>query len=307
MDIDPELPSGSSTILITMSRVVTANEVKDNLQVRVGDAWPTPNTITEQGDNYVITYTPANVTVTVPKDGSNVITCTPASGQTVQEIIWGAHPAIYYRTVGSSKYLCNEYGLLCVDTTTSDKFVIRFVDDTIGWMKMMVPDVESLIEQCGGSVEVDINETSMGFFTVTCYYVEAQFFNGQPEPPLAEWNGTTPPTPVLEQTLMYRDSGISSRYLVNEEGRLISDGTHVFREDREGDPLDPLHTGRYFPVELDPAILTPLINNWGDLVLVLYRAQAYNNYEITYGTYAGYPKLYDFRQGVPQFELNEYR
>lgn len=97
MEIDPELPSGSSTILITMSRTVTGYEAKDNLQVRVGDTWLTPNTITEQGDNYVITYTPANVTVTIPKDGSDAITCTPASSQTVEEIIWGAHPAIYHR------------------------------------------------------------------------------------------------------------------------------------------------------------------------------------------------------------------
>lgn len=208
--------------------------------------------------------------------------------------------------MNGTKYLCNEYGLLCVNTGSSSVKVIRYVNVDMGWRTMEVPDLESLIEQCGGSIEVLIDEPSFGYFTVTCNYVEAQFFNGQPEPALAEWSGTTPPTPVLEQTLMYRDSGISSRYLVNEEGRLISDGTHVFREDREGDPLDPLHTGRYFPVELDPAILTPLINNWGNLVLVLYRAQAYNNYEITYGTYAGYPKLYDFRQGVPQFELNEY-
>lgn len=288
-----------------MSREVTDNEVKDNLQVRVGDTWLTPNTITEQGDNYVITYTPANVTVTIPKDGSDVITCTPASGQSVQEIIWGAHPAIYYRKVNGVKYLCNEYGLLCVYTTPSTDYVIRDTGTDLGWMKMMVPDLESLIEQCGGSVEVILDEMVGGNMTVLCNYVQAQFFNGQPEPALAEWNGTTPPAPVVEQTLMYRSSG-TRNYLVNEEGRLISDGTHVFREDIEGDPLDPLHTGRYFPVELEPAILTPLINNWGDLVLVLYRALAYNNYEITYGTYAGYPKLYDFRQGVPQFELNEY-
>lgn len=307
MEIDPELPySGSSAILITVSREVAGYEVKDNLQVRVGDTWLTPNTITEQGDNYVITYTPANVTVTIPKDGSDAITCTPASGQTVQEIIWGAHPAIYYRTVNGSKYLCNEYGLLCVSTGSSSAKVIMYTGERLGWRNMIVDDLESLIEACGGSVAVDINETSFGFFTVTCNYVEAQFFNGQPEPALAEWNGTTPPAPVVEQTIMYRASG-TRYYLVNEEGRLISDGTHVFREDIEGDPLDPLHTGRYFPVELDPAVLTPLINNWGDLILVLYRAQAYNNYEITYGTYAGYPKLYDFRQGVPQFELNEYQ
>lgn len=304
MEIDPVLPSGSSTILITMSREVTGYEVKDNLQVRVG-GWLTPNTITEQGNNYVITYTPANVTVTVPKDGSNVITCTPASGQTVQEIIWGAHPAIYYRTLSGAGCLCNEYGLLCVYTTPGATYVIRDTETDLGWMKVMVPNLESLIEQCGGSVEVIIDEMVGGNMTVECNYVVAQFFNGQPEPPLQEWNGTMPPAPVVEQTLMYRASG-TRYYLVNEEGRLISDGTHVFREDLEGDPLDPLHTGRYFPVELDPAILTPLINNWGELVLVLYRAQAYNNYEITYGTYAGYPKLYDFRQGVPQFELNEY-
>ena len=288
-----------------MSRTVTGYEVKDNLQVRVGGKWLTHSTITEQGDNYVITYTPANVTVTVPKDGSNVITCTPANGQTVQEIIWGAHPAIYYRTVNNRKYLCNEYGLLCVSTGSSRK-VITYLDDTTGWMHMIVPNLEALIEQSGGSIEVILDEESFGYFTVTCNYVEAQFFNGQPEPALAEWNGTTPPTPVVEQTIMYRARG-TRYYLVNEEGRLISDGTRVFREELEGDPLDPLHTGRYFPIELDPAILTPLINNWGDLVLVLYRAQAYNNYEITYGTYAGYPKLYDFRQGVPQFDLNEYR
>lgn len=287
-----------------MSRPVTGNEVKDNLQVRVG-GWLTPNTITEQGNNYVITYKPANVTVTVPKDGSDAITCTPASGRTVQEIIWGTHPAIYYRTVRGDKYLCNEYGLLCVYTKSGTDYVITDTNTELGWMKMSVPNLESLIEQSGGSVEVIIDEMVGGNMTVECNYIVAQFFNGQPEPPLQEWNGTTPPAPVVEQTLMYRTSG-TRYYLVNEEGRLISDGKHVFLEDIEGDPLDPLHTGRYFPVELDPAILTPLINNWGKLVLVLYRAQAYNNYEITYGTYAGYPKLYEFRQGVPQFELKEY-
>lgn len=287
-----------------MSKVVTANEVKDSLQVRVG-GWLTPDTITEQGDNYVITYAPAGFKATVPKDGSDVITCTHRFGQDVEEIMWGAHPAIYYRTVNGTKYLCNEYGLLCVRTAGSRTEVIRYAGDSLGWRNMTVPDLESLIEQCGGSIGIDIDG---GFddFTVTCNYVQEQFFNGQPEPALAEWNGKTPPTPVVEQTLMYRSSG-TRYYLVNEEGRLISDGIHVFHEDIEGDPLDPLHTGRYFPVELDPAILTPLINNWGDLVLVLYRALAYNNYEITYGTYAGYPKLYEFRQGVPQFNLNEYR
>ena len=306
MEIDPELPSGSFPILITMSRVVTANEVKDSLQVRMG-GWLNPGTITEQGDNYVITYAPADFKATVPKDGSDVITCTHRFGQTVEEIIWGAHPAIYYRTVnGVIKYLCNEYGLLCVYTTTSDKFVITYVDDTIGWMKMRVPDVESLIEQCGGSVEVIVDEMVGGNMTVEYNHVQAQFFNGQPEPALQKWNGTAPPTPVAEQTLMYRSNG-ERNYIVNEEGRLISDGTNVFRETLEGDPLDPFHTGLYYPTRLRAEELASLIDNWGDLVLVLYSASGYDNYEITYGTYAGYPKLYEFSRGIPMFELNEYR
>ena len=308
MEIDPELPySGSSAILITMSRVVTAIEVKDSLQVRMG-GWLTPGTITEQGDNYVITYPPAGFKATVPKDGSDVISCTHRFGQTVEEIMWGAHPAIYYRTVnGSIKYLCNEYGLLCVYTKLGTDYVITDTDTELGWMKMEVPNLESLIEQCGGSVEVIVDEMVGGNMTVEYNHVQAQFINGQPEPALQEWNGTTPPTPVIEQTLMYRDASESDRYIVNEEGRIISDGTHVFREVRDSDPLYPVHSNSYIPIELDTAVLTRLINNWGELVLVLCRAEAYNNYVITYGTYAGYPKLYEFVRGVPQFDLNEYR
>lgn len=113
MEIDPELPSGSSTILITMSRPVTGNEVKDNLQVRMG-GWLTPGAITEQGDNYVITYAPADFKATVPKDGSDVITCTHSFGQTVEEIIWGAHPAIYHRanteTASSGDFVVDKDG-----------------------------------------------------------------------------------------------------------------------------------------------------------------------------------------------------
>lgn len=306
MEIDPELPSGSFPILITMSRVVTANEVKDSLQVRMG-GWLTPGTITEQGDNYVITYAPADFKATVPKDGSNVITCTHRFGQTVEEIMWGAHPAIYYRTVnGGIKYLCNEYGLLCVYTKLGTNYVITDTNTELGWMKMSVENLESLIEQCGGSVEVILDEMVGGNMTVECNYVVAKFFNGQPEPALQEWNGTTPPAPVVEQALMYRSNG-ERNYIVNEEGRLISDGTNVFRETLEGDPLDPFHTGLYYPVRLRAEELASLIDNWGDLVLVLYKAEAYNNYVITYGTYRGYPKLYEFSRGVPQFELNEYR
>lgn len=305
MQIDPELPSGSFPILITMSRGVTANEVKDSLQVRMG-GWLTPDTITEQGDNYVINYAPAAFKATVPKDGSDVITCTHRFGQTVEEIMWGARPAIYYRTLSSGKYLCNEYGLLCVGPAGSRTKVIMYADETLGWRNMTVPDLESIIEQCGGSIEVDI-DGRFGDFTVTCNYIQAQFVNGQPEKALQELDGTTPPTPVVEQTLMYRDASESDRYIVNEEGRIISDGTHVFREVRDSEPLYPVHSNSYIPIELDPAVLTKLINNWGKLVLVLYRAEAYNNYVITYGTYAGHPKLYEFVRGVPQFDLNEYR
>lgn len=306
MEIDPDLPSGSSPILITMSRVVTANEIKDSLQVRMG-GWLTPNTITEQGDNYVITYPPADFKATVPKDGSDVITCTHRFGQTVEEIRWGAHPAIYYRTVnGSIKYLCNEYGLLCVYTKLGTGYVITDTDTELGWMKMNVPNLESLIEQCGGSVEVVLDEMVGGNMTVECNHVVAEFINGQPEPALQVWKGTTPPAPVVEQTLMYRSNG-ERNYIVNEEGRLISDGTNVFRETLEGDPLDPFHTGLYYPTRLRAEELASLIDNWGDLVLVLYSASGYDNYVITYGTYAGHPKLYEFSRGVPMFELNEYR
>lgn len=111
---------------------------------------------------------------------------------------------------------------------------------------------------------------------------------------------------VARPTLMWRkftDNRGDFYYLVNEEGRIISDGYNCYRaEAMEGD----MPTS-WYPAMIGSDIVA-IERVWGEPVLVLYTPQSVNSYMLTYSWEGySYQEYYRFVRGVPQFELDEYR
>lgn len=111
---------------------------------------------------------------------------------------------------------------------------------------------------------------------------------------------------VARPTLMWRkftDHRGDFYYLVNEEGRIISDGNNCYRaETMEGD----LPTS-WYPAMIGSDIVA-IERVWGEPVLVLYTPQSINSYMLTYSWEGySYAEHFRFNQGIPQFELNEFR
>lgn len=112
--------------------------------------------------------------------------------------------------------------------------------------------------------------------------------------------------PIVRPTLMWRKytgSNGDAYYLVNEEGRIITDGVNCYRAtDIDGDTPTI-----WSPVNIGSEIVE-IESQWGERVLVLYYAQSFNNFTITYTWVEySYTEYYRFVSGVPQFELDEYQ
>ena len=101
----------------------------------------------------------------------------------------------------------------------------------------------------------------------------------------------------------YTGSNGDAYYLVNEEGRIITDGVNCYR----ADAMDGETPTNWYPVNIGSGI-DAIESEWGEPVLVLYTPQSVNSYMITYSWEGiSYQEYFRFVRGVPQFELNEYR
>lgn len=112
--------------------------------------------------------------------------------------------------------------------------------------------------------------------------------------------------PIVRPTLMWRkytDGSGDAYYLVNEQGRIITDGVNCYR----AEAMDGDSPTSWYPVNIGNDIVA-IESEWGERVLVLYTPQSVNSYMITY-SWEGYRygEYFRFNQGIPQFDLNEYR
>ena len=111
--------------------------------------------------------------------------------------------------------------------------------------------------------------------------------------------------PIVRPTLMWRKytgSNGDAYYLVNEQGRIITDGVNCYR----ADAMDGETPTNWYPVNIGSEIVA-IESEWGESMLVLYNPQSVNSYMITYSWEGvSYHEYYKFVRGVPQFELNEY-
>lgn len=283
MEIDPELPySGSSTILITLSRPVTTQEVFENLTLQVGNKIVSPASAGEG----VITFESAEgVTILATVEG-DTITLENSQGYPyqVKNAWWGGADIVSVNPelpfTGQSSALVLEMSRPLSVSETAANLVLK----TTGGLEL-TPTISgtNIFYKQGDTPLYQVTPLNTGYVRITPQVSASTN-------PITEIIYTDA-APVLVYPITYRVYN-GRKYLCDGNGKLLNTGVYFFRcdDDQSG----------WFNIE-DNNELAVVSEDFGGYTYCLYRPVFYNAFIVTVND-----GEFTFVDGEPRFELHSF-
>lgn len=283
MDIDPELPySGSSTILITLSRPVTTQEVFENLTLQVGNNIVSP---ASAGEGVITFESAGGVTILATVEG-DTITLANSAGFTyqVKNAWWGGADIVSVNPelpfTGQSSALILEMSRPLSVSETAENLVLK----TTGGLEL-TPTISGsyIIYGQGGRPLYQVTPLNTGYIRIDPQVSAATN-------PITEVIYTDA-APVLVYPITYRVYN-GKKYLCDGDGKLLNTGVYFFRcdDDESG----------WYNIE-DNNELAVVSEAFGGYTYCLYRPVFYNAFIVTVND-----GEFTFVDGEPRFELHSF-
>lgn len=283
MDIDPELPySGSSTILVTLSRPVTTQEVFENLTLQVGNTIVSPASAGEG----VITFESAGGVTILATVEEDTITLADTEGYPyqVKNAWWGGADIISVNPelpfTGQSSALVLQMSRPLSVSETAVNLVLK----TTGGLEL-TPRISGsyIFYEQGGRPLYQVTPLNTGYIRITPQ-------SSASTNPITEVIYTDA-APVLVYPITYRVYN-GKKYLCDGDGKLLNTGVYFFRcdDDESG----------WYNIE-DNNELAVVSEAFGGYTYCLYRPVFYNAFIVTLND-----GEFTFVDGEPRFELHSF-
>lgn len=283
MEIDPELPySGSSTILITLSRPVTTQEVFENLTLQVGNTIVSP---ASAGEGVITFESAGGVTILATIEG-DTITLANSRGFSyqVKNAWWGGADIVSVNPelpfTGQSTALVLEMSRPLSVSETAANLVIK----TTGGFEL-TPLIQGsyIFYQQGNRPIYQVTPLNTGKVNITPQ-VNASAY---PITDLIYKDAA----PILVYPITYRVYN-GKKYLCDGDGKLLNTGVYFFR--CEDDVMG------WYNIE-DNNELAVVSEAFGGYTYCLYRPVFYNAFIVTVND-----GEFTFVDGQPRFELHSF-